>query len=188
MLSIAHGERCWFIVENWKDLRLLGGSWCTLRELSQCHLRRSTAHLNLPPLFQFPNFESEMCYGLVWSQTRNTNRHYRQIFDFTRHFTKQRSSFLADCRWRTKSVHSCTSNSTFILHRTFKTHYQTLWNKSEIIAGRSACTDSHSTKSAIAKSWMPKFWKLHQNLINLKNRRKVAFEVDYSSLRDPSIP
>jgi hypothetical protein len=75
----------------------------------------------------------------------------------------------------------------FFLHRTFKPHYKALCNKSEIIAGRSACTDSHSTKSAIATCGMPKFRKPRRNLIDLKNRRKVDFKVDYSSLWDPSI-
>ena len=73
----------------------------------------------------------------------------------------------------------------FFLHRTFKTHYKALCNKSEIIAGRSAWTDSHSTESAIATCGMPKFRKPRRNLIDLKNRRKVDFKVDYSSLRDP---
>jgi hypothetical protein len=54
-----------------------------------------------------------------------------------------------------------------------------------MIAGRSACTDSDSTESAIATCGMPKFRKPRRNLIDLKNRRKVDFKVDYSSLMDP---
>jgi hypothetical protein len=82
------------------------------------------------------------------------------------------------------SIHAL--RTVHFLHRTFKTHYKALCNKSEIIAGRSACTDSHSTESAIVTCCMPKFRKPRRNLIDLKNRRKVDFKVDYSSLRDPS--
>ncbi len=72
------------------------------------------------------------------------------------------------------------------LHRAYKTHYQTQNNKSETIAGRSACTYSHSTVSAIGTCGMPKFWKQKPEFNRRTTRRQVDFKVDNSRLLDPS--